>query len=165
MRTATRKTLESTLPPAPSGERKAEFDHALREAGIAVCEALHRYCDCYHYSGSVTVGERLAEMGIPDHICAAAEIVCEVADEEGIDPRLSPVEGSVHPEYLAAYRASIAKIAASRCEILLTPHPSASAMKERMTGKQALFDPNGCRAYAATLTHRLDERLAEEAGK
>src|SRR3990172_9522405 len=48
------------------------------------------------------VGERLAEMGIPDHICAAVEIVCEVADEEGIDPRLSPVEGSVHPEYLAA---------------------------------------------------------------
>ena len=102
MRTATRKTLESALPPAPSGERKAEFDRALREAGIAVCEALHRYCDCYHYSGSVIVGERLAEMGIPDHICAAVEIVCEVADEEGIDPRLSPVEGSVHPEYLAA---------------------------------------------------------------
>ena len=30
---------------------------------------------------------------------------------------------SDHPEYLAAYRASIAKIAASRCEILLTPAP------------------------------------------
>lgn len=75
MRTATRKTLESTLPPAPSGERKAEFNRALGEAGIAVCEALHRYCDCYHYSGSVIVGERLAEMGIPDHICAAAKIV------------------------------------------------------------------------------------------
>ena len=72
---------------------------------------------------------------------------------------------SDHPDYLAAYRASIAKIAASRCEILLTPHPSASAMKERMTGKQPLFDPKGCRNYAATLTKRLDERLAKEAGK
>ena len=30
---------------------------------------------------------------------------------------------SDHPAYLAAYRASIAKIAASRCEILLTPAP------------------------------------------
>ena len=63
---------------------------------------------------------------------------------------LSPVSRddyrfSDHPDYLAAYRASIAKIAASRCEILLTPHPSASAMKERMTGKQPLFDPDGCR--------------------
>ena len=72
---------------------------------------------------------------------------------------------SDHRAYLAAYRASIAKVAASRCEILLTPHPSASAMKERMTGKLPLFDPNGCRNYAATLTKRLDERLAKEAAK
>ncbi len=72
---------------------------------------------------------------------------------------------SDHPDYLAAYRASIAKIAASPCEILLTPHPSASAMKERMTGKQPLFDPNGCRNYAASLTQRLDERLAKEKGE
>jgi metallo-beta-lactamase class B len=70
---------------------------------------------------------------------------------------------SDHPAYLAAYRASLARIAASRCEILLTPHPSASAMKERMTGKQKLFDPEGCKNYAAALTKRLDERLAKEA--
>lgn len=67
-----------------------------------------------------------------------------------------------HPDLVATFRASIAKIADSRCEILMTPHPSASAMKERMTGKQALFDPNGCKAYAAALTRRLDERLAKE---
>ena len=70
---------------------------------------------------------------------------------------------SAHPDYLAAYRAAIAKVAEGRCEILLTPHPSASAMKERMTGKQPLFDPDGCRNYAASLTKRLDERLAKEA--
>jgi len=83
---------------------------------------------------------------------------------------LSPVSRddykfSDHPDYLAAYRASIAKVAASRCEILLTPHPSASAMKERMTGKKPLFDANGCRNYSAMLTQRLDERLAKEAAK
>ena len=72
---------------------------------------------------------------------------------------------SDHPAYLAAYRDSLAKIAASRCEILLTPHPSASAMKERMIGKQKLFDPEGCRDYAAALSKRLDERLAKEAAK
>ena len=70
---------------------------------------------------------------------------------------------SDHPEYLAVYRASIAKIADSPCEILLTPHPQASAMKERMIGKQPLFDPEGCKNYAADLTKRLDERLAKEA--
>jgi metallo-beta-lactamase class B len=72
---------------------------------------------------------------------------------------------SDHPEYLAAYRASIAKIAESRCEILLTPHPSASQMRDRMTGKLPLFDPDGCRSYAAKLAKSLDERLAKEAGK
>jgi metallo-beta-lactamase class B len=72
---------------------------------------------------------------------------------------------SDHPSRLADFRASIAKVAASRCEILLTPHPSASAMKERMTGKQPLFDENGCRAYATMLTRRLNERLVKESGK
>lgn len=81
---------------------------------------------------------------------------------------LSPVSRddykfSAHPAYLAAFRTSIAKIADGRCEILLTPHPSASAMKERMTGSQALFDANGCKAYAAKLSRMLDERLAKEA--
>ncbi len=90
------------FPPVPSGKRRAEFYRALREAESEVCEALHRYCDCYQYTGSTIVGERLAAMGMPDHICAAAEIVCEMADEEGIDPRLCPIEGAVHPEHLAA---------------------------------------------------------------
>jgi metallo-beta-lactamase class B len=72
---------------------------------------------------------------------------------------------SEHPDYLATYRASIAKIAASPCEILLTPHPSASAMKERMTGELPLFDPEGCRNYAAKQSKNLDDRLAEEAAK
>jgi len=70
---------------------------------------------------------------------------------------------SGHPEYLAAYRASIAKVAASRCEILLTPHPSSSAMRDRLDGKQPLFDLDGCKNYAAKTTRALDERLAKEA--
>lgn len=72
---------------------------------------------------------------------------------------------SAHPAYVAAYRASLAKIAASRCEILLTPHPSASMMKERMTGAKPLFDDQGCKAYAARLGTALDKRLADEAAK
>jgi metallo-beta-lactamase class B len=68
-----------------------------------------------------------------------------------------------HPAYLAAFRASIAKIAASPCEILLTPHPSASHMRERMALGQPLFDPDACRNYAAQLTTNLDQRLAKEA--
>ena len=83
---------------------------------------------------------------------------------------LSPVSSdkyrfSDHPAYLAAYRASIAKVAASPCDIVLTPHPSASAMAERFALKQPMRDEKGCQAYAASLTKRLDDRLAKEAGK
>ena len=70
-----------------------------------------------------------------------------------------------HPGALEAFRASIKKVGELECEILLTPHPSASSMKERMTGKLPLFDTNGCRNYAANLTKRLDDRLAKEGAK
>ncbi|WP_118857797.1 subclass B3 metallo-beta-lactamase [Sphingomonas mesophila] len=84
---------------------------------------------------------------------------------------LSPVSGpkyqfSARPAYVAAYRGSIARVANLRCDILLTPHPAASATKQRITGEAPLFDANGCKTYAAKLTAALDERLAKErAGK
>jgi metallo-beta-lactamase class B len=83
---------------------------------------------------------------------------------------LSPVSRdnhrfSDHPDYLAAYRASIAKIAASPCDILVTPHPSASNMRDRLALGKPLLDPDACRDYAAGLTKQLDERLAREAGR
>ena len=68
-----------------------------------------------------------------------------------------------HPAALEAFRASIKKVGDLECEILLTPHPSASQMRDRMTGKQPLFDEQGCKNYAAALTKKLDERLAKEA--
>ena len=68
-----------------------------------------------------------------------------------------------HPGALDAFRASIKKVGELECEILLTPHPSSSQMRDRMSGKQPLFDENGCRNYAAALQKRLDERLAKEA--
>ena len=81
---------------------------------------------------------------------------------------LSPVSSpnyrfTEHPAYLAAYRASIAKVAASPCEILLTPHPSASRMPERLALGKPLLDTDACRNYAAALSRNLDERLAKEA--
>jgi len=40
---------------------------------------------------------------------------------------------SDHPAYLASYRASLTKVAALNCDILLTPHPSASQMVATFT--------------------------------
>lgn len=68
---------------------------------------------------------------------------------------------SDHPAYLAAYRASIAKVAALDCDILLTPHPSASGMVDRLA-RAEVENRSACRDYAAGLTKQLDERLAKE---
>jgi len=70
-----------------------------------------------------------------------------------------------HPGALAAFRASIERVGKLDCDILLTPHPSASNMRERMTGKSALFDTDDCKDYAATLSKKLEERVAKEKGK
>ena len=84
---------------------------------------------------------------------------------------LTPVSGPDyrfmdHPALVQAFRVSIAKVAALDCDILLTPHPSASQMITRLGLGRPLLDINGCHAYAAQLTKQLDERLAKEkAGK
>lgn len=80
---------------------------------------------------------------------------------------LSPVSNdtyrfSDHPAYLAAYRAGLEKLAALDCAILLTPHPSASDMRSRMTD-DGLASRSACRNYATKIGKWLDQRLANEA--
>lgn len=70
---------------------------------------------------------------------------------------------SDHPATVAAFRASLDKIRRLDCDILITPHPSASNLIARMAGKARLDDSNGCRTYADGLAKQLDERLAKEA--
>ena len=72
---------------------------------------------------------------------------------------------SDHPAYVASYRASLQKVAALGCDILLTPHPSQSNMINRMAGRAPLVNGNACKDYAAVKGKALDERLATEAKK
>ncbi len=80
---------------------------------------------------------------------------------------LSPVSRddyrfSDHPEYVAEFRAGLARLAALDCDILLTPHPSASDMLKRAaTG--TLEGGLSCKQYATRVSQRLDARLAKEA--
>jgi metallo-beta-lactamase class B len=69
-----------------------------------------------------------------------------------------------HPGYLASFRIALKQISQLPCDILLTPHPGASAMWQRLDANpsQALVNPNGCRDYAANASLKLDKRLAEE---
>jgi metallo-beta-lactamase class B len=115
----------------------------------------------------------LTAMGTPGHTAGALSwrwVSCDggVCRTIVYADSLSPVSRddyrfSDHAQYLAAYRAAIAKIAASPCEILVTPHPSASGMKERFALGEPLLDANACKTFAADRTKALDERLAKEA--
>lgn len=74
-------------------------------------------------------------------------------------------DDAAHPGYVAAFRDTLARIAALDCGILVTPHPSASRLWTRI-GPRAdspLVDAAACRAYAQSATVRLDKRLADEA--
>jgi metallo-beta-lactamase class B len=70
---------------------------------------------------------------------------------------------SDHPAYLAAFRRSLDKIAAIECDFVITPHPGASTLYERLAGDAALFDDLACRHYADYGREQLDARLAREA--
>ena len=71
-----------------------------------------------------------------------------------------------HPDALARLRQSFAAVAALDCDILVTPHPSASALWTRLgpDASRPLVDEGACRAYAEAGATRLEQRLAREAG-
>lgn len=86
---------------------------------------------------------------------------------------LSPVSApkfrfSDHPRYLAAFRGSIATVAALPCDILLTPHPEASDFWRRAQRRKpaadtaALIDDDACHRYAAAAAKALRARVAQE---
>jgi metallo-beta-lactamase class B len=67
-----------------------------------------------------------------------------------------------YPSALADFRRSIARVSALPCDILITPHPEASGLWDRVERK-SLADKDACKRYAAAATTRLDERIASEA--
>jgi metallo-beta-lactamase class B len=70
---------------------------------------------------------------------------------------------SGHPDVVAAFRASFDKLRKVDCEILLTPHPSASEFRRRLSAGVLNPDATACQAYVDGLSQRLGERLAMEA--
>lgn len=74
-------------------------------------------------------------------------------------------DDAAHPGYLAAFRSTLDRVAALPCDILITPHPSASDLWSRLgPGATApLAAPGACSAYAGRARTRLQQRLADEA--
>ena len=67
-----------------------------------------------------------------------------------------------HPARVAALRASFSTVAGLPCDLLITPHPSASDLYARLAGTLPLVDTRGCAKLATLSAAKLDERLQRE---
>jgi metallo-beta-lactamase class B len=114
-------------------------------------------------TGIATPGHTPGAMSWQWQSCEGGECVTIVYGDS-----LSPVSSDEyrftdHPDYVSMFRGGIARLAGLDCDLLLTPHPSASDMRTRLTGQAAWIDSDGCKVYAEKVGKRLDDRLAKEA--
>jgi len=70
-----------------------------------------------------------------------------------------------HADRVAAVRSGLATAASLPCGILVTPHPGASNLFERLAGRAPLEDAAACRTYAEEARARFEQRLAGETAK
>lgn len=64
-----------------------------------------------------------------------------------------------HPERVAMFRRTFDMIDKMDCGVVLTPHPSVSAMAERMSGTEPLQEEEDCRVIVKSARARLDTVL------
>lgn len=73
------------------------------------------------------------------------------------------------PARVPAFRKGLATVAALPCDIAISVHPGFTDLDGKLKRRAAdpgvnpFIDPQACRAYAESVTTRLDARLAEEA--
>ncbi|HEX5304848.1 MAG TPA: subclass B3 metallo-beta-lactamase [Dyella sp.] len=72
-----------------------------------------------------------------------------------------------HPERLGDFRRALATLSTLPCDILMTPHPEASDLLKRMAARaggdrDALIDPQACKAYARLGEQSMQQRIAAE---
>ena len=76
---------------------------------------------------------------------------------------------AAYPNAIADFERGFAALEQVPCDILITPHPDASALWQRVAARDAgnadaLMQPGACRAFAAAARDRLAQRVAKEAG-
>ena len=127
------------------------FDGNPLRAGPNVLRA---YATPGHAPGSTTWSWRACERQRCVTIVYADSVTAVSAD----DYRFSE-----HGGYVAAFRNSLRIIGSLKCDLLITPHPGASNLIERLDGKGPLISEGQCKDYAARGAAALDARLAREA--
>ncbi len=134
---------------------RVDFIHQSGDAMIVGSTALRSFATPGHTPGATTWQWQSCEGDLCRTIVYADSLSAVSAD----DYRFSD-----NPEYVQAYRDGIGLIAELDCDILITPHPSASGMRAKLMADDLTSGMN-CVAYAADRLERLEARLAREAGE
>jgi metallo-beta-lactamase class B len=76
-------------------------------------------------------------------------------------------KSAAYPGAVADFERGFALLERLPCDVLITPHPEASGLWERVAardrgGVEALRDPDACRRYVAQARERLARRIASE---
>lgn len=66
-----------------------------------------------------------------------------------------------YPNAIADFERGFATLSRLPCDVLITPHPGASQLRERVEAGR-LSDPSGCSRYVATSRRQLETRIAKE---
>lgn len=136
-----------------------------------------------HIGGELTDGKALAFGGIqltpyatPVHTNGSTSYIwqsCERGDRPDACVTIAFMDSLSTPAP-AAYRftdqphqrqrieAGFAKAASLSCNLLITPHPSASGLWERLAGEKALLHDQACKDYVAAAKQIFENRLAKE---
>jgi len=77
---------------------------------------------------------------------------------------------ATYPNAVADFERGFAALEGMRCDLLVTPHPAASGLWDRVAARErgnrdALLDGTACKRYAATARQQLATRLASERAK
>lgn len=100
-------------------------------------------------------GERCLGLAFVDSLSAISDDVFRYSEE------------AAHEGYLASFRRTLDTVAALPCDVLVTPHPAASDLWNRIgpRASRPLANADACRNYAAMARKNLDARLAGEKTK
>ncbi len=77
---------------------------------------------------------------------------------------------ATYPAVLADFERGLSLLERLPCDVLVTTHPTASGLWERLAAREAgdadaLRNPEACRRYAAAARRQVERRVAEEKGK
>lgn len=74
-------------------------------------------------------------------------------------------DSPTYPSAVADFERGFRTLEALPCDVLITPHPGASSLWERLArGPGGLMDPMACKRYAAAARQQLQRRLEAERG-